>query len=81
MNTTDNRRDNSTGDDNDIQIDAAAFVTSSFCSSGGCVGIAKFDDGSVSVKDTKDVASQILTFTSTEWSAFVKGVKNGEFDA
>jgi hypothetical protein len=34
-----------------------------------------------SVRDTKlGAASPILAFTNAEWEAFVKGVRNGEFD-
>jgi hypothetical protein len=39
--------------------------------------------GYISVRDSKENGSEIqatLTFTRDEWSAFIKGVKNGEFD-
>jgi hypothetical protein len=32
------------------------------------------------VRDSKDQAGPILVFTPAEWSAFVAGVKGGEFD-
>lgn len=51
--------------------------TSSFCSDGGCVGVA-IDGDEVRVVDTK--SSEALSFTPAEWAAFVAGVKAGEFD-
>jgi hypothetical protein len=39
--------------------------------------------GNVYVRDSKENGSGIqatLAFTRDEWSAFIKGVKNGEFD-
>lgn len=57
------------------------FRISSFCSAGGCVEVGQSPDGSVIVRDTKDAErSQALTFTNDEWTAFVRGVKAGEFD-
>jgi len=55
----------------------AAVLTSSFCSGHGCVGVVSTPDG-VTVVDTKTSAR--LTFTASEWAAFVAGVKAGEFD-
>ncbi|WP_243741639.1 DUF397 domain-containing protein [Actinomycetospora succinea] len=51
--------------------------TSSFCSDGDCVGVA-IDGDEVRVVDTK--SSEALQFTPAEWTAFVAGVKAGEFD-
>ncbi|WP_328303161.1 DUF397 domain-containing protein [Actinomycetospora sp. NBC_00405] len=51
--------------------------TSSFCSDGSCVGVAIGADG-VRVVDTKTDGA--LSFTASEWAAFVAGVKAGEFD-
>ena len=56
-----------------------AVLTSSFCTDGGCVGIAEVS-GHVVVVDTKDADLPHLRFTREEWAAFVAGVKNGEFD-
>ena len=56
---------------------STAVLTSSFCSGHGCVGVASTPDG-VAVVDTKTSAR--LTFTVSEWAAFVAGVKAGEFD-
>jgi hypothetical protein len=47
---------------------------------GDCVEIGS-RPGSVGVRDTKqDGRGPVLEFTQSEWEAFVRGVKNGEFD-
>ena len=56
------------------------FKTSSFCNFGNCVEVGRSADGAVLVRDTKDRAQQTLAFTADEWTAFVAGVKAGEFD-
>ena len=57
------------------------YKISSFCSLGECVEVGQLSGGSVTVRDTKDPERRAaLTFTRDEWDAFVKGVKNGEFD-
>lgn len=55
------------------------FRVSSFCSFGNCVEVGRSEEG-VLVRDTKDRAQQALAFTDEEWTAFVAGVKAGEFD-
>jgi hypothetical protein len=47
---------------------------------GACVEVAPLPDGGRAVRDSKDQAGPILVFTPAEWSAFVAGVKGGEFD-
>ena len=65
-----------------IRVHAArdGFRVSSFCSEGGCVGVAIEPGGEVRVVDTKADDGPALTFTPAEWAAFVAGVKAGEFD-
>jgi hypothetical protein len=46
---------------------------------GQCVEVA-FLDQDVAVRDSKDQAGPVLTFTDGEWAAFVEGVRRGEFD-
>ncbi len=48
---------------------------------GNCVEAARLKDGDVGVRDSKDPHRVILRFTADEWTAFVGGVRNGEFDA
>ncbi|MGW4529157.1 DUF397 domain-containing protein [Amycolatopsis sp. NPDC004378] len=46
----------------------------------GCVEVGSVP-GLVGVRDTKlGAASPILAFDPTEWDAFLRGIKDGEFD-
>lgn len=56
------------------------FRKSSFSNSAGCVEVARFADGSVQVRDTKDKSKTTLTFNRQEWIAFLQGVRNSEFE-
>ncbi len=48
---------------------------------GACVEVAFLDGGRVAVRDSKDAgAGPALVFTPSEWSAFARGVTEGEFD-
>lgn len=44
-----------------------------------CVEVAIKPEG-VAVRDSKNRSKGTLFFTGGEWAAFVKGVKDGEFD-
>lgn len=44
-----------------------------------CVSVTTTDKD-VKVRLTRDPTKTSLTFTRREWSAFIEGVKNGEFD-
>jgi hypothetical protein len=48
---------------------------------GNCVEIARLADGTTAVRDSKHPDDAVLTFTSSEWTAFIAGCKSGEFDA
>jgi hypothetical protein len=52
---------------------------SSYCSTSACVEVAMTSDA-VLVRDSKNNEVAPLSFTMDEWSAFVKGVRAGEFD-
>ncbi len=57
------------------------YRISSFCSLGECVEVGQSPDGSVVVRDSKDPhRATSLVYSTAEWTAFVAGVKNGEFD-
>lgn len=58
------------------------FKKSSFCALQYpiCVSVAISEDGNVAVRDTKDDSKTTLHFNKDEWNAFIKGVKNNEFD-
>lgn len=51
---------------------------SSYSGTGDCVEVAVCGDD-VLVRDTKDPAGARLTFTVSEWRAFLDGVAAGEF--
>jgi Domain of unknown function (DUF397) len=46
---------------------------------GQCVEIAS-TASKIAVRDSKDPDGPILVYTPTEFSAFVEGARNGEFD-
>jgi hypothetical protein len=47
---------------------------------GACVEIAS-TAGKVAIRDSKDPYGPILVYTPAEFSAFLEGVRNGEFDS
>ena len=52
---------------------------SSYCGTNACVEVALTSDA-VLVRDSKNPLAMPLAFTADEWTAFVKGVKAGEFN-
>lgn len=58
----------------------ASWKRSGFCNGGGCVEVALSTDGSASVRSSRH-PGLVIPFDPEEWSAFVAGVKAGEFDA
>lgn len=63
----------------EIIVNGIKFYKSSFSPFGGkCVGVSIHSE-SVFVVNTKQ-KDVIIKFTKEEWIAFVKGVKNNEFD-
>ncbi len=54
---------------------------SSFCNPccNNCVEV-RSSGADIEVRDSKDAAGATLRFTRDEWTAFVAGVKAGEFD-
>ena len=49
-------------------------------SNSNCVEVAGLPDGEVGVRHSKNPEGMVLRFTPGEWSAFLGGVRNGEFD-
>jgi len=47
---------------------------------GECVETAVLPDRRVALRHSKDPDGHVLLYTPAEWSAFVGGVKRGEFD-
>jgi Domain of unknown function (DUF397) len=61
-------------------ISGATWITSRACNNSACVQVAHLADGLVALRDSKDVTKPAHIFDGAEWSAFLVGVKNGEFD-
>lgn len=58
-----------------------SWIKSSFSyANGNCVEVASLPQGGIGVRDSKNTEGPILRFTPDEWSAFLGGVRNGEFD-
>lgn len=51
---------------------------SSYSGANGCVEVQELDDR-VTIRNSRDRNGPVLEFTSQEWRAFVKGVRDGEF--
>jgi hypothetical protein len=57
----------------------ATWRRSSASDAGDCVEVA-YVDGTIAVRDTKDCGNgPVLTFNEQEWTAFLAGVRSGEF--
>ncbi|WP_055478907.1 DUF397 domain-containing protein [Sphaerimonospora mesophila] len=68
-------------DDTRHELAKARWRKSSYSGSGDqCVEVAVLSGGRRAVRDSKDPASPVLVFTSTEWTAFLNGIKSGKFD-
>ncbi len=48
--------------------------------SGSCVEVAALPDGQVAVRNSRHPSGPALVYTPAEISAFLAGVRNGEFD-
>ncbi|GAA1945749.1 DUF397 domain-containing protein [Kitasatospora viridis] len=54
--------------------------TSSYSKDGkDCVEVAELPGGAVALRDSKNPRLTPLRFTAGEWTAFVEGVRDGEF--
>lgn len=58
---------------------SAVWVKSSLCANGDCVEVA-FDGEQVLVRESKNPSRPALRFEFDEWTAFLGGVRRGEFD-
>jgi predicted secreted Zn-dependent protease len=52
---------------------------SSLCDSGACVGVARSGEFII-IGNSGDPEAPVSRFSKQEWSAFVAGVKLGDFD-
>ena len=64
-----------------VDLTTAIFRKSHRSGDNGCVEVATNLADVVAVRDSKDPAGPALLFTRAEWTAFVGGVRAGEFDA
>jgi hypothetical protein len=48
--------------------------------SGNCVEVAALPDGGIAVRNSRHPSGPALVYTRAEISAFMAGVKDGEFD-
>jgi hypothetical protein len=48
---------------------------------GNCVEVADLPAGQVGVRHSVDTPGPVLHFTPSQWHAFLRGVRNGEFDS
>ncbi|MFG1873849.1 DUF397 domain-containing protein [Sphaerisporangium sp. NPDC049003] len=66
----------------DMDLSRVRWRKSSYSGGNGdCVEIGDLPHGSVAVRDSKNPTGPALIFTPGEWSAFLSGVRGGEFDA
>lgn len=63
-----------------MQIVKDWFKSSASTGANNCVETRFFADGAVDVRNSKDASGPVVRFTQDEWTAFVAGVKNGEFE-
>jgi Domain of unknown function (DUF397) len=66
-----------------LRVDLSRAVWKKSIRSGGnsdnCVEVAFVDDA-IAIRDSKNPTGAALIYTRAEWSAFIGGVKDGEFD-
>ncbi|KWX02502.1 hypothetical protein TH66_12250 [Carbonactinospora thermoautotrophica] len=58
----------------------SSFSTGGGNGSGTCVQVAALDDGRIAVRNSNHPDKGVVFFTRAEMAAWIKGVKNGEFD-
>jgi hypothetical protein len=62
-------------------VNAAVWRRARKCdnSSGNCVEVAEVGNATA-VRDSKNPNGPVLVYTRNEWTAFLNGVKDGDFD-
>jgi hypothetical protein len=63
----------------DPELSRAEWRKSTASSPGECAEVA-FVAGSVLMRHSQSPTGAVLTFSPAEWTAFLAGVRNGEFD-
>jgi hypothetical protein len=62
----------------ELDQESLAWRISSYCSNAGCVEIAS-TPRAVLVRDSTDPQSPVLSFSTASWSAFLDGIRAGDF--
>lgn len=57
-----------------------SWEKSPFSGTDSCVEVAFLEGGEVLVRDSKSPQGPVLRFNHAEWSAFLDGVRDGQFD-
>jgi hypothetical protein len=63
-----------------LPIDPSSWRKSNNSLESNCVEVGTAADGTRGVRDSEDRDGAQLRFTAGQWTAFVKGVKDGQFD-
>ena len=61
-------------------IPETAWFSGRFCNNSACVQVAHLPGGQVALRDSKDAAKAPHVFDREEWTAFLAGVRGGDFD-
>jgi hypothetical protein len=64
---------------NQVEVDVLLWRTATASQGGNCVQVATAYE-SIAVRNSREPHGPVLLFTRAEWSAFVDGVRRGEFD-
>ncbi|MFE0028170.1 DUF397 domain-containing protein [Amycolatopsis sp. NPDC059021] len=65
----------------DVDLTGVAWRKSSFSAgNGACVEVAPLPDGRIAMRNSNHPGSGAVFFTRAEMSAYLNGVKSGEFD-
>jgi hypothetical protein len=62
-----------------VDLPTAKWRKSTYSNTSACVEVAFLGD-QVAVRDSKDRNGPVLVFTAREWTAFLSGVRDGQFD-
>jgi hypothetical protein len=55
------------------------WIKSTRCADSACVEVARVGDDLIGLRDSKRVEQPFLRFDQAAWSAFVEGIKAGDF--
>jgi hypothetical protein len=62
-----------------VDLSQANWRKSPYSGGANCLEVAFVGDR-IAVRDSKHRTGPVLLFTPAEWSAFIQGVRDGEFD-